>query len=60
MNQRIPVWKTTNKLERQLKSKENKLKETEEKIQQLEKLSKGQKPGRIPLKDKKRRKNKDK
>ena len=60
MNQRTPVWKTTNKLERQLKSKENKLKETEEKIQQLEKLSKGQKPGRIPLKDKKRRKNKEK
>ena len=56
MNQRTPVWKTTNKLERQLKSKENKLKETEEKIQQLEKLSKGQKPGPIPLKDKKRRK----
>ena len=25
MNQRTPVWKTTNKLERQLKSKENKL-----------------------------------
>ena len=60
MNQRTPVWKTTNKLERQLKNKENKLKETEEKIQQLEKLSKGQKPGPIPLKDKKRRKNKEK
>ena len=26
MNQRTPVWKTTNKLERQLKNKENKLK----------------------------------
>ena len=36
MNQRTPVWKTTNKIERQ------------------------QKPGRIPLKDKKRRKNKKK
>lgn len=60
MNQRTPVWKTTNKIERQLKNKENKLKKTEEKIQQLEKLSKGQKPGRIPLKDKKRRKNKEK
>ena len=60
MNQRTPVWKTTNKLERQLKNKENKLKETEEKIQQLEKLSKGQKPERIPQKDKKRRKNKQK
>ena len=60
MNQRTPVWKTTNKLERQLKNKENQLEKTEEKIQQLEKLSKGQKPGRIPLKDKKRRKNKKK
>ncbi|WP_296848006.1 hypothetical protein [uncultured Methanobrevibacter sp.] len=60
MNQRTPVWKTTNKLERQLKNKENKLKKTDEKIQQLEKLSKGQKPGRIPLKNKKRRKNKEK
>ena len=60
MNQRTPVWKTTKKLERQLKSKENKLEKTLEKIQQLENQSKGQKPGRIPLKDKKRRKNKDK
>ena len=60
MNQRTPVWKTTNKLERQLKSKENKLEKTLEKIQQLENQSKGQKCGRIPLKDKKRRKNKDK
>lgn len=56
MNQRTPVWKTTNKLERQLKSKEDKLKKTVEKIQQLENQSKGQKPGRIKLKDKKRRK----
>ncbi len=60
MNQRTPVWKTTKKLERQLKSKENKLEKTLEKIQQLENQSKGQKPGRISLKDKKRRKNKDK
>ena len=52
MNQRTPVWKTTNKLERQLKNKEKQL----EKIQQLENLSKGQKPGRIPLKDKKKTK----
>ena len=54
MNQRTPVWKTTNKLERQLKNKEDKLEKILEKIQQLEKQSKGQKPGRIPLKDKKR------
>ena len=60
MNQRTPVWKTTNKLERQLKNKKDKLEKTVEKIQQLEKQSKGQKPGRIKLKDKKRRKNKDK
>ena len=60
MNQRTPVWKTTNKLERQLKSKEDKLEKTLEKIQQLENLSKGQKCGRIPLKDKKRIKNKNK
>ena len=60
MNQRTPVWKTTNKLERQLKNKENQLEKTQEKIQQLENLSKGQKPGKIPLKDKKRRKNKKK
>ena len=56
MNQRTPVWKTTNKLERQLKNKENQLEKTKEKIQQLEKQSKGQKPGRIPLKDKKKTK----
>ena len=48
------------KLECQLKSKENKLEKTLKKIQELEKLSQGQKRGRIPLKDKKRRKNKDK
>ena len=60
MNQRTPVWKTTNKLERQLKSKKDKLEKTVEKIQQLENQSKGQKSGRISLKDKKRRKNKDK
>ena len=60
MNQRTPVWKTTNKLQRQRENKENQLEKTKEKIQQLEKLSKGQKPGRIPLKDKKRRKNKEK
>ena len=58
MNQRTPVWKTTNKLERQLKSKEDKLEKTLEKIQQLENLSKGQKPGRIPLKTKKDEKTK--
>ena len=45
---------------KQTRTSTNKLKETEEKIQQLEKLSKGQKPGPIPLKDKKRRKNKEK
>ena len=28
MNQRTPVWKTTNKLERQLKNKENQLEKT--------------------------------
>ena len=56
MNQRTPVWKTTNKLERQLKSKKDKLEKTVEKIQQLENQSKGQKSGRISLKDKKRRK----
>ena len=60
MNQRTPVWKTTNKLQRQLENKENQLEKTLEKIQQLENQSKGQKPGRIPLKDKKRRKNKKK
>ena len=60
MNQRTTVWKTMAKLERQLKSKENKLEKTLKKIQELEKLSQGQKRGRIPLKDKKRRKNKDK
>ena len=43
MNQRTPVWKTTNKLERQLKSKEDKLEKTLEKIQQLENQSKRQK-----------------
>ena len=41
MNQRTPVWKITNKLQRQLENKENQLEKTEEKIQQLEKLSKG-------------------
>ena len=60
MNQRTPVWKTMAKLERQRKNKENKLEKTLKKIQELEKLSKGQNRGRIPLKDKKRRKNKDK
>ena len=60
MNQWTPVWKTTNKLERQLKNKENKQKKQRKKIQQLEKLSKRQKPGPILLKDKKRRKNKEK
>ena len=60
MNQRTTVWKTMAKLERQLKSKENKLEKTLKKIQELKKLSQGQKRGRIPLKDKKRRKNKDK
>lgn len=60
MNQRTHVWKTMAKLERQRKSKENKLEKTLEKIQELEKLSKGQNRGRIPLKDKKRRKNKEK
>ena len=56
MNQRTPVWKTINQLERQLKSKEDKLEKTLEKIQQLENQSKGQKRGRIPLKDKKKKK----
>ena len=56
MNQRTSVWKTMAQLERQLKSKENKLERTLKKIQELEKLSKRQKRGRIPLKDKKRRK----
>ncbi len=60
MNQRTPVWKTTNKLERQLKSKEEQLEKTITKIEQLEKQSKGQKPGRIPKKDTKRIKNKEK
>lgn len=41
MNQQTPVWKTTNKLERQLKNKENQLEKTQEKIQQLENQSKG-------------------
>ena len=31
MNQRTPVWKTTNKIERQLKNKENQLEKTKEK-----------------------------
>ena len=60
MNQRTPLCKTTNKQERQLKTKKDKLEKTVEKIQQLENQSKGQKSGRISLKDKKRRKNKDK
>ena len=60
MNQQTPVWKTMAKLERQRKTKENKLEKTLEKIQELEKLSKGQNRGRILLKDKKRRKNKEK
>lgn len=50
MNQRTPVWKTTNNLEHQLKSEEYKLEKTLQKIQQLENQSK----------DKKRLKNKDK
>lgn len=40
MNQRTPVWKTMAQLERQRKSKENKLEKTLKKIQELEKLSK--------------------
>lgn len=44
MNQRTPVWKTTNKIECQLKNKENKLKKQRKKYNNWKNYPKDKNP----------------
>lgn len=55
-NQRTPVWKKIHRLERKIKSKENQINKNIEKINTINKKYKT-KPGPIPLKEKKIRRN---
>lgn len=60
MNQRMPIWKTTSKVKRQLQNKENKLEKTKEKNTTTRKSIQRTKTGENSPKRQKRLNNKEK